>query len=442
MLNIKQNLLEIKGNTYISNNQKFLSGSAVILQALILIAVGIIILNLHMELGTIFTYVIATLLISISVVMLIKNMFNKNKKSVLVNILEPIFYMVIGIYFLNNPDSFIKIFPLIFTGYIAIDVIIKTINTMISFDDNLANKIPVLLRTIVSYVFLVILLVYPMFRLSITVVASGIYFIILGVTYFIDAVDITLSKKNKDRVKKKIRLAMPVFVAAFIPFSIISEINKLLAVKNTKKIIIKKEETKTDVQVLVHVKNLSAEKFGHVDIAIDDKVYSYGSYDENKIKFKSAIGDGVLFEVPKDKYIEFCTTNENKSIIEFGLKLNTSSKKKLLKAIKNIKLDSYVWKPRNQEFKTSEYSDYSSRLYVGTGAKFNKFKRGPFKTYFTLFTNCVKLVDVILADISSDILTINGLVTPGTYYDHLNRQFRRKNTIVVSKEIHLNQTNK
>ena len=35
-----------------------------------------------------------------------------------------------------------------------------------------------------------------------------------------------------------------------------------------------------------------------------------------------------------------------------------------------------------------------------------------------------------------DILSINGIITPGTYYDYLNRAFKRKNSNIIYKEIY------
>lgn len=33
---------------------------------------------------------------------------------------------------------------------------------------------------------------------------------------------------------------------------------------------------------------------------------------------------------------------------------------------------------------------------------------------------------------------MNGLVTPGTYYDYLNREYTLKNGIVISREVYRN----
>ena len=71
-----------------------------------------------------------------------------------------------------------------------------------------------------------------------------------------------------------------------------------------------------------------------------------------------------------------------------------------------------------------------------TGAKFYKFYRSSYKTYFIFFTNCVKIVDDVIGATGSDLLKINGALTPGTYYDYLDREFKRQNSNVITKEIY------
>ena len=76
-----------------------------------------------------------------------------------------------------------------------------------------------------------------------------------------------------------------------------------------------------------------------------------------------------------------------------------------------------------------------------TRAKFYKFKQTSYKTYFLLFTNCVKLVDNVLGVTGSDLLKLNGVITPGTYYDFLEKEYKRKNSNVISKSIYTKYNN-
>ena len=37
---------------------------------------------------------------------------------------------------------------------------------------------------------------------------------------------------------------------------------------------------------------------------------------------------------------------------------------------------------------------------------------------------------------------MNGIITPGTYYEYLNREFKKKNSMVISKNIYNLQSTK
>ena len=270
MLKVKKNISEFKDNVYLIANQKYVSVVGIMLQAIMLIAIGVLILNIDSLIGSIVIYVIASIIISISVISILRDIFNKKQKSKVINILKYLMIIITGIYFLYHPELFIQIFPLIFTGYIAIDSIIKTINLIIAFEGKLKGKLNLIIKILISYVFLIILLIYPLLRLNITIMLSAIYFIIFGAVYIIDGIYLSISNKNKNKAKSKFKIVLPVFISAFIPFKVISEINKIFYIKEAKKVIIKKEEEYADVQILIHIKDISNDKFGHVDIAIDN----------------------------------------------------------------------------------------------------------------------------------------------------------------------------
>ena len=59
--------------------------------------------------------------------------------------------------------------------------------------------------------------------------------------------------------------------------------------------------------------------------------------------------------------------------------------------------------------------------------------------YFLLSTNCVKLVDEIVGITGSDLLKINGVITPGAYYAFLEKELKKENSNVISKQIYTNK---
>ena len=75
-------------------------------------------------------------------------------------------------------------------------------------------------------------------------------------------------------------------------------------------------------------------------------------------------------------------------------------------------------------------------LYKSTKANFYKFKTSKLKRYFVLGNNCGILVDKILKSSGIEGLKMYGIITPGTYYDFLEREYMKKGSNVVSKKIY------
>ncbi|MEG1895828.1 MAG: MFS transporter, partial [Oscillospiraceae bacterium] len=171
-----------------------------------------------------------------------------------------------------------------------------------------------------------------------------------------------------------------------------------------------------------------------------------GGYDLEKMKLDGAIGVGVLFEhYKKDEYIKFCQKQSGKTLFGFGLVLTQEEIGKILAKLEEIKTRTYVWECRAQQAEkvgesTAQITDYASELYKATGATFYKFSSGSFKYYWVLGTNCVRLADTLLCASGLDTI-VNGIITPGTYYDYLNREFMRNGSRVVKRTVYLNPKN-
>ena len=78
----------------------------------------------------------------------------------------------------------------------------------------------------------------------------------------------------------------------------------------------------------------------------------------------------------------------------------------------------------------------SSEIYKYANGKFYKIIKGKYKKFFVLKTNCAMVVDFVLSSIGKQILCVNGIITPGSYYDYLNARFKLKNTNVISRKVY------
>ncbi len=345
--------------------------------------------------------------------------------------------------FKNIPLS---ILPIIFGIYLLINATIKFINYIILFKTKANGK---LTEFVLGFIYLIIsipIIFSPIKYLSVVLVIIGVYTILLGTNYIIDFVTFIIPKKVKNKLKRSIRISLPVFIEAIIPYTILNEINYQLDKENYDKPFIfeeKKKEVEPDMEVFVHTSNRGFNRMGHVDVCYNNKVISYGNYDDSTIKFFSMIGDGIIFTTDRNKYIPFCIEHSKKTIFAFGLKLTDNQKRNIDKTINKIFEDVYEWHPpyvnalsKRKNANKNKYRDYASRLYQTTNASFYKFKTGRFKKYFTLGNNCCKLADHIIGKSGIDLLKMNGIITPGAYYEYLNREFQKKNSMVISRKIY------
>lgn len=90
------------------------------------------------------------------------------------------------------------------------------------------------------------------------------------------------------------------------------------------------------------------------------------------------------------------------------------------------------WYPTSKRQKRSYLGRMSQQHHV----VMKKFTEGAFKTYFVFGTNCVLLVDRLLNQDGMDMTGIVGALSPGAYYDYLDKEYHKPNSIVVGKDIH------
>lgn len=344
----------------------------------------------------------------------------------------------------------ISILPIIFGIYLLINAIIKLINASILWKNKANGRLVETITFLIYFTVSISIIFAPIKNLSIVLLIIGIYILLLGVNYIIDFISFIIPRKVKKKIKRNIRISLPAIIEAIIPFTVLSEINYLLDKENYDSYFPFEEKSVDvlpDLEIFVHTSNSGFNRMGHVDLYYNGQVISYGNYDDYSMRFFNMIGDGVLFTTDKDKYIPFCIEHSKKTLFVFGLKLTDRQKKNVDKAINNIFDNSYTWvspyeeaKLKNKRVKKDDYSDYASRLYQVTKAKFYKVKSGKFKNYFVLGSNCCRLADNIVGKSGIDLLKMNGVITPGTYYEYLNREFQKKNSMVISRKIY-NQKN-
>ncbi|MGI5895423.1 MAG: HdeD family acid-resistance protein [Oscillospiraceae bacterium] len=348
-------------------------------------------------------------------------------------------------------DYQVYILGLLFSVYVLINAAAKLVNFILFAKNKVKGRTTDLFDCLFFLTFGVLLLFTPILPVDSFLIIIGIYAILLGSFNLIEFIRSMLPSYAKTRMRRKVRISLPVFLVAFVPHRVLKRINAYLSqnadgIEGPEEFTQYKENVPAetpDLEVFVHVTEDGSGAMGHCDFCFDGQVISYGNYDEYSRRLFEGVGDGVLFYAPKERYVPFVIRYSRKTLFGFGLKLTEEQKQAVRRRLEEITAPLYRWKSpyewdlENKCEKPLEYyPDYASQLYRYTGAEFCKFNSGKFKSYFVLSTNCVQLVDAVLSSAGTDIVKINGIITPGTYYDYLDREFVRPDTMVISRTIY------
>ena len=304
--------------------------------------------------------------------------------------------------------------------------------------DNLVNFISALVHFVFGIIFIISM--FSQNSPSFTVV--GIYFLLYGATVFMDFLSDVIPSRKKARLKLHLRLALPAFLTTFLPLRAYTSIQRYLNKNGDTDLNASREgAAEPNVEVLIHVSGDPIGQFGHMDLCVEGKLITYGLYDESKRTLFNTKGPGVLVEhTEKDNYIQFLHRSAGTIVFGFGLCLSPEELGRLSHKLTELHSRAYEWicdaaLADQGKIPQGEFTDYGSRIYRATGAKFYKFRKGSFKHYFALGVNCVKMADTLLMASGADTV-VSGIVSPGTYFAYLNREFMRTGGRVVRRTVY------
>lgn len=341
--------------------------------------------------------------------------------------------MFVGIFILLYTNIPVFLFVIIFAIYITLHGLVHLYTYLHHRKNKISGRLIALLSSIVLLVNGIIVLVSPSVNGDQVIQIIAIYSILLGIRYINDAILMFVPEKQKDDLKRKFRINLPIFVTAIFPKLMMDFVNDKVAVKLPMEI--KNKDQEINLEIYIHASGQGYGQVGHCDIYIDGEIISYGNYDYYSTKFFEMMGDGVLIISKKDDYLPFCIKEDKKTIFGYGLHLNEVQLQAVREAIVALKEDSYQWYPPAY-FDRSNTADYASRLYLETGASYYKFNKGKFKKYFLFGNNCVLLVEHLIGRVGHDIININGIISPGRYQEYLQKEYYKKDSQVVTRNIY------
>lgn len=405
------------------------------------ISIGVLLFVCQDFMRTSALYVLALLL-------LLKGMGNligwaTKKPRIMRKMMLPLFTLAFGAAFLFYHVLPFAILTVLFAGYLLLCGIIKTVDAFLLFRQRLPEGWLSTASAVFYLTFGVVLVIMPSHHIPATLYCIGVYCILLGVTYLADGVHGAIPPTAKGKLRRRVRITLPIFLAMFLPYGMQKRINDFLASGKEPPDWYgeeRKDHQPPDLEVFIHVASRGFNRIGHCDLCFDGEVIAYGNYDE-KHSVPFGLGPGVLILSQKEEYIPFCLRFNKTTIFCFGLRLTENQKERVRQRVRAIKELLVPWDPPYQAARKkgktaslAEYRDFSSHLGYNTKAEFFKFKSGKFKTYFVMTTNCVLLAESIVCQAGTDILNLTGIISPGTFYDYLDREFLRPGSMVISRE--------
>lgn len=353
--------------------------------------------------------------------------------------------LAIGIYMSDSYFDFVVSLPSILVG--AVSLLLGAIRLMICANC-IMNKFPGKVRNGISaflcITFGILLIVAPIGNMGLLTLVAGFYLIFYSVTMFGDAfAAIFHSDLDSDKQKRRTHFALPNLITAVKPTLMINKINKQLEKgKLDSGMVVEEKKTarfdNVNVEIMVHLTTQGLNKFGHVDIAIGETVYSYGNYDSATVKYGGFVSQGTYIEVPKIPYLKYCLDYQKKYVIGFGVCMSEKQLGVVKKRIEEFKQNC---KPIESEYDLavkenrdgSEYDDPLSNIVRDIGGKVFTVTEGEYSRYFGININCVQFADRMLDDSGIDAISFSGIRTPGAYYSMLDNMFRRKNNRVIRR---------
>lgn len=410
-----------------------------LLTSVVFLFLGILFITRFSSLWKFIHGIVVVIFIGQGMVQIVSSFRSKEKK-IIISILNAFISLGFGLFIYHNQTLFLAFFQYIFGFWILLNGIIQLLNFyFVYLKDKLKYRYLILIDAIITLFFAAIILIEPLSNFFIVSYLIGGYLIFFSITNLITSIQLLAHNSN---AKRSLSIPMPIFIAAFIPNKVFTTINKLFQpeeihsepTKNTSK-------SNVDLEVFLYLKGSGPESFGHCDISFQGKIYSYGCHDPHQRRLFGTLGDGVLVVSDRDAFINHAVFHSKSTVIQFGITLTEEQKELVQQRIQNLldrsvpfKSDAQLLIEQNQD--SLEVKDYLSRVYRATKATSYKFTEGKFKTYFVFTTNCVLLADYILRMPELELFNLSGVLTPGTYFDFLNREFQRGNPVIIEREVY------
>ncbi|MEG2684691.1 MAG: hypothetical protein RR929_01370 [Erysipelotrichaceae bacterium] len=355
-------------------------------------------------------------------------------------IFDGIIWLGLGILCLANELLFYKLLFLIMGLWIGLHAIVKIIVLYTKIKDRLPGKLSGSIFLFFDLFISITLLTNPEEHGFLLTKILGVYLTVYGINFLLQL--LRNVAPTSDELANKIQIALPPSISSWIPLQLIHFILKVDEDESKREAFkVVKDDIKTDLEILVHLAPHGPAMMGHVDVIYKEQAISYACYDPHTAKLHGSYGEGVVLIADRNEYLHNCLANENKMLISFGINLNEEQKKEIDKSILSMlgNTERFYSDEERKRLNMEPHGDgdnYISRVTKNCEhSYFYKIKEGRFKTFFVLSSNCVAFTSKLTECVGLHLFDFSGIVSPGSYYDFLNKKFLNDKSFIVSKKI-------
>jgi uncharacterized membrane protein HdeD (DUF308 family) len=336
------------------------------------------------------------------------------------------YLLIINVLLWRIPQMQIAMIPLVYGVWAMISAISKSMIYYVYRIDDVRPRLWNLIDAIISLGFAFVLLFDPVPSMLRLVWVAGVYLIYVGLFQVFSGIRLVTTGFLGKRINHLFRLPLPNFIAMLYPQRVLKELIHLGLEVNTHHESLKPNQ----IEILFHMKGTRSDNLGHLDMIYRNKLYSYGAYDPKHRQLNNSLGDGVLVISDPQPYLDFCIKTEQKRMIGFVYDMDDQQTILFENRMRQLLDRSKPWKP---SFKETDPLYYIQRLSNATKADLYKFTQGYFKTYFAFGTNCVELVDYFIKDKQLGLFRLNGIITPGSYFNFLNTAYQLQTNKITQR---------
>lgn len=403
--------------------------SSVLFSGLLLLALGILLL-VEMDLVSwILIAINRSVILILCIFQLVQFFLEPNPKKKPSHLWNGGFLLALNLLLWKIPAIQVAMIPFIYGLWAMIYALSKAIIYYVYRIDDVRPRLWPLIDAIISMGFAIVLLFDPVPSMLRLLTVAGIYLIYIGLFQTGSGLQLLTYGMLGKQLNGLFRIPLPNFLAMLYPQRVLKQLENLGVEHNLRYEPLKPNQ----LEILFHMKENKTDNLGHVDMIYQNKLYSYGAYDPDHRIWNRSLGDGVMIQSDPQRYMDFCFRDEKKRMVGFVYDMDDTQVKTFEAKLNALMERAIAWTP---DFSDWQELPYIQRLSNATQASFFKFKKGYLRTYFAFGMNCVELVDHFLKDKNIGLFRLNGIITPGAYFDFLNTAYQLPNNKITQRRLY------